>query len=107
MDLNQCCDILKNTFCSIDFSDIGTDFSVILYITGDDGGYIYIAFVDGEIIIEPIKHDSANLFISLSKETFEEMFQQQLDPFKAFTTGQIKAKGNVALAFSLFTKLKA
>ena len=105
MDFDQCCDILKNTFCTLDFSDIGTDFSVIIYITGNDGGYIYIASVDGEMIVEPVKHDSANLFISVSKETFEEIYRQQLDPFKAFTTGQIKAKGNVALAFSLFNKL--
>lgn len=107
MDFNQCFDILKNTFCTLDFSDVGTDFSVIIYITDNDGGYIYIASVDGEMIIEPVKHDSANLFISISKETFEEICQHQLDPFKAFTTGQIKAKGNVALAFSLFNKLQA
>lgn len=107
MDFDQCCDILKNTFCTLDFSDLGTDFSVIVYITGNDGGYVYIAFVDGEMIVEPVKHDSANLFISISKETFEEIYQQQLDPFKAFTTGQIKAKGNVSLAFSLFNKLQA
>lgn len=107
MDFDQCCDILKNTFCTLDFSDLGTDFSVIVFITGNDGGYVYIASVDGEMIVEPIKHDSANLFISISKETFEEIYQQQLDPFKAFTTGQIKAKGNVSLAFSLFNKLQA
>ncbi|MGN0469309.1 MAG: SCP2 sterol-binding domain-containing protein [Acutalibacteraceae bacterium] len=107
MDFDQCFDILKNNFCSLDFSDIGTDFSVIVYITGNDGGYIFIAFVNGEMIIQPVKHDSANLFISISKETFEEIYQHRLDPFKAFTTGQIKAKGNVALAFSLFNKLQA
>ncbi|MDD6490369.1 MAG: SCP2 sterol-binding domain-containing protein [Clostridia bacterium] len=106
MDFDQCFDILKNDFCSLDFSDVGTDFSVIIYITGNHGGYIYIASVDDEMIIEPVKHESANLFISIPKETFEEIYQQQLDPFKAFTTGKIKAKGNVALAFSLFNKLK-
>lgn len=57
-------------------------------------------------IIEPVKHDKANLFVTLSDETFEQLVQKKTDPFRAFTTGKIKAKGNIFLAMSIYKKLR-
>lgn len=97
---------VKSTFLAQNVSNIDTNFSAVVHITGKDEGYIYIAFVDGQKIIEPVKHNSANIVVSLSSETFEQLVKKQIDPFKAFTTGKIKAKGNVFLALSLYKKYK-
>lgn len=98
---------VKTIFLQKDISKIDSDFSAIVHITGKEDGYIYIAYIGGEKIIEPVKHDSANIFVIMSDDTFEKVYKRQLDPFKAFTTGKIKAKGNVFLAMSLFKKLKS
>jgi len=98
--------LVKNKFETMDMSKVDKNFSAIICLTGNDGGYIYGAYIDGKKIIEPIKHDSANIFVTMSDQTFEDVMQKKIDPFKAFTTGKIKAKGNVFLAISLFKKLK-
>ncbi len=107
MNFNQCYDVIRNKFNEIDLQKIDSDFSAVICFNGNDNQYVYIAYTKGEKIIEPIKHNSANIFVSLSTETFEKIFNKELDPFKAFTTGKIKAKGNVFLALSLFKKLKS
>ncbi len=98
--------LIKSKFIEKDLSKIDEDFSAIVHITGKDGGFIYISYIKGVKTIEPVKHDSANLFVSLSDETFSQLVKKQLDPFKAFTTGKVKAKGNVFLALSLYKKYK-
>lgn len=107
MKFNECYDIIDRKFQTFDLSKIDTNFSAIVCFTDDTKNYIYIAYVDGRKIIEPVKHDGANIVVSLSTDTFEKILNKSLDPFKAFTTGKIKAKGNVFLALSLFKKLKS
>lgn len=106
MDFNQCYNIIKEKFYSMDLEKIDTDFSAVMCLKDENKNYVYMAYKNGERIIEPVKHDSANIFISLSTETFQNILEKRLDPFKAFTTGKIQAKGNVFLALSLFKKIK-
>ena len=98
--------LVKNKYERMDCSKIDNDFSAILCLTGVNAGYIYVAYIGGKKYIEPIKHDSANIFVTMSDETFEAIMNKQLEPFKAFTSGKIKAKGNVFLAMSIYKKLK-
>ena len=107
MSFNHCYNLIQDKFLTMNFSGDVIDFSALVYITGDEGGYIYISFTNGEKFIEPVKHDSANIFVSLSPEILEAVYTRQLDPVKAFTTGQIKAKGNVSLGFYLLKKLNS
>ena len=98
--------IIKNKFEYKDLSKVDKDFSAVVNITGKNAGYVYVAYIKGKKIIEPVKHDKANLFVTQSDETFEQLVQKKTDPFKAFTTGKIKAKGNIFLAMSIYKKLR-
>ncbi len=98
--------LIKTKFEKMDMSKINKDFSGIVCITGKNAGYIYAAYINGKKIIEPVKHNKANLFVTMTDDTFEALIQKKIDPFKAFTTGKVKAKGNVFLAISLYKKLK-
>ena len=100
-------ELVKNKFMEADLSQIDTDFSGIACISGDVDHYIYAAYIGGQKFIEPVKHDSANIVVSLSEDTFTKIMTKELEAFKAFTTGKIKAKGNVFLAISLYKKFKA
>lgn len=106
MQFKEIYEIVKQKFTEKDISMIDSDFSAIVHITGEDEGYIYASYIGGNKVIEPVKHNSANILVALSDETFEKLYNKELDPFKAFTTGKIKAKGNVFLAMSLFKKYK-
>lgn len=98
--------LIKKKYMAMDMSKVDKDFSAIICITGKEAGYVYVGYIGGKKIIEPIKHDKANLFVTMSDETFEALILKRIDPFKAFTTGRVKAKGNVFLALSLYKKLK-
>lgn len=106
MEFKESYRIIKNKFDEMDSSKLDTDFSAIICITGKDQGYVYLAFIGGKKYIEPVKHDSANIFATMSDETFEAIVNKKLDPFKAFASGKVKAKGNVFLALSIYRKLK-
>lgn len=98
--------LIKTKFDQMDCTKLDSDFSAILCLTGVNAGYVYLAYIGGKKFIEPIKHDSANIFVTMSDETFEAIMAKRLDPFKAFTSGKVKAKGNVFLALSIYRKLK-
>lgn len=107
MNFQDCYAIIKEKFDRKDISVINTDFTGIIHFTGEDGGYIFASYIDGKKFIEPLQHDNANISVSLSVDTFEKIIHQEMDPFRAFTTGKIKAQGNVFLALSLYKKFKS
>lgn len=105
MDYNESYRIIKDKFLRMDMSSIGKDFSGLVYLTGETSGYIYLAYAGGIKIIEPIKSESADIYVSMTIQCFEDILAHRLDPVLAFTTGQIQAKGNVMLALSLYNSL--
>ncbi len=89
-----------------DFTTVGKDFSCLLYLTGEESGYIYISYINGVKLVEPVKHESANIFLTMSTELFGQMVSGNIDVFRAFTSGKIQAKGNVFLALAVLNALK-
>ena len=106
MTFEESYQFIKTKFEYMDLSKVDKDFSAVLNITGKNAGYVYMSYIGGKKIIEPVKHDKASLFITMSDETFELLVQKKLEPFKAFTAGKIKAKGNIFLAMSIYKKIK-
>ncbi len=106
MKFEECYRYMENLLKSKDFSSVAKEFSAILYLTGEENGYMYFSYVNGKKIIEPIRHNSANLYITMSTVTFEKLITGQADVLRSFTTGQIQAKGNVVLGLALYNALK-
>ena len=106
MKFQECYDIIKAKFEGMDMSKVDKDFSAVVNITGKDPGTVYAAWIGRKKIIEPTKHDKATVFVTLSDTTFEELLQKKTDPFKAFTAGKVKAKGNIFVALSVYKKIK-
>ena len=105
MDFNQCYEIIKDKYMRMDMSRIGKDFRGSVHLTGDDSGYVYIAYIDGCKLIEPLNTEKADIFVTMTVSCFEDILSGRLDPVLAFTTGQIQTKGNVMLALSLYNTL--
>ncbi len=107
MNFNQSYDFVKNVFFARDLSALKKDFSLMICLTGEDGGNIYLSYIDGVKYIEPEKNRTANITLTMSMETFSGICSGTIDGLKAFTTGQIQAKGNVVLAISIYNALKS
>lgn len=106
MTFNECYTYIERLFYSHDFSDIGKDFTMLVHLQGEDGGYAYLTWKDGMRSAEPVKHKSASIYLKLTMEVFEKLRTGQLEVFKAFTTGQLQAKGNVVLAMAIYNSFK-
>ncbi len=98
--------LIKEKYDEMDMTNVDKDFSAIICLTGKNPGYVYVAYQGKKKIIEPIKRDKANIFVTMSDATFEDLIYKRIAPFKAFTTGKVQAKGNVFLALSLYKKIK-
>ena len=98
--------LIKSKYMEKDFSNVNTDFTGSVTITGKDGGDIFLAYIKGKKILEKRKPEKADISVRMSLETVEQLLNKQIDPFKAFTTGKVKAKGNIFLALNLYKKFK-
>ncbi len=98
--------MIEDKFNGADLSMIDKDFSAQVCFTDEQEHYVYAAYINKQKILEPVKHDHTDIAVRVSLETVEQLLNKQTDPFKAFTTGKIKAKGNIFLALSLYKKFK-
>lgn len=111
MTFKECYNVIKERFGTTDLSKVDTDFSGMICLENkqnpSDSGCVYISYINGKKLVEPVKHNKAKIVVTMSNNTFESICKGQIAPFKAFTTGQIKAKGNIFLALSIYKKLKS
>lgn len=106
MNFNECYQTAEKYFLAQDMSSVGRNFSALVSLTGEDSGYIYMLCMNGRKLIEPIRHPYADIRLTLSTKTFEDLLTGKLDPIRAFTTGQVQAHGNVMLALAIYHSLK-
>ena len=98
--------IIEEKFNGADLLKIDKDFSAEVCFTDEQEHYIYAAYIGGKKILEKKKPAKADASVKMSLQTLEMLLNKQLDPFKAFTTGKIKASGNIFLALNLYKKFK-
>ncbi len=70
-------------------------------VTGTDAGSFYVAYQDGQIIMEPQPHDPYDVRIIISDDNLNKLLDRKLDPFRAFLGGKIRVKGNIGKLMSL------
>jgi len=98
--------IIEGKVNEADLSKIDRNFSAEICFKDEQEHYIYAAYIDGKKILEKRKPAKADVSVKMSLQTLEMLLNKQLDPFKAFTTGKVKATGNIFLALNLYKKFK-
>lgn len=106
MDFSEQYKVIENRFMENDTAAINKNYTAQFHITGKDGGDIFFSYMNGKKFIEPVKHNRADIDITMSCDTFDEFMSGRLDGFRAFTTGKIKASGNVMLALAIYNSFR-
>ncbi len=106
MNFSEQYKVIENRFMENDTAAISKNYTAQFHITGKDGGDIFFSYMNGKKFIEPVKHNRADIDITMSCDTFDEFMSGRLDGFRAFTTGKIKASGNVMLALALYNSFR-
>ena len=106
MTFDEAYSMVEKKFNEADLSRIDRDFAAEFCLTDEKENYVYAAYIKGTKILEKRKADKADISVKISLETVEQLLNKQIEPFKAFTTGKVKAKGNIFLALNLYKKFK-
>jgi putative sterol carrier protein len=79
----------------------GIDVIVQLNVSGPEGGSWTVTVKDKKITIKEGTDSSASLTLKMSYSDFMDMVNKKLSAEKAFFTGKIQFKGNIAVALKL------
>lgn len=69
-----------------------------LDITGEGGGTWNVVIKDGACQINEGNHESPNVTLAMSAETWLGIVNRELNGMQAFITGKLKASGDIMLA---------
>jgi len=69
-----------------------------LDITGEGGGTWNVVIKDGTCQINEGTHESPNVTLTMSAETWLGIVNRELNGMQAFITGKLKASGDIMLA---------
>lgn len=79
----------------------GIDVTTQVNLTGPDGGEWTVEIKDQKIIIKKGTYPSPKLIVGMSDTDFLDLVNDKISTQKAFFTGKIKFKGEIALALKL------
>jgi putative sterol carrier protein len=79
----------------------GVDVIAQINVSGPQGGNWAVTVKDQKLTVTEGIHPSPNLTLKMSPEDFLELVNGKLSAEKAFFTGRIQFKGNIAVALKL------
>jgi putative sterol carrier protein len=79
----------------------GIDVTVRINITGPNGGDWIVTIKDQKLEVKEGTHPSPTLMINMAETDYMDMVNGRMSGEKAFITGKLQFKGNMALALRL------
>jgi putative sterol carrier protein len=79
----------------------GVDVTVQVNITGPNGGEWIVIIKDQKLEVKEGTHSSPTLVINMAETDYMNMVNGKMSGEKAFMTGKLQFKGNIALALKL------
>jgi len=79
----------------------GIDVTVRIKITGPNGGDWVVTIKNQKLEVEEGTHPSPTLTLEMAETDYMELVNREMSGEKAFLTGKLRFKGNIALALKL------
>jgi putative sterol carrier protein len=79
----------------------GIDVTVQINITGANGGYWVVAIKNQKLEVKEGTHPSPTLGLEMAEVDYMDLVNGEMSGEKAFLTGKLRFKGNIALALKL------
>lgn len=98
---------IREKIIDADVSSIKEKTAIQINLTGDAEGIFYIEIDDGKLAVEPYDYIDHDVVITISAPNFIKLIDGKLDPVLAYTTGKLKADGNLDKAMQLQKLAKA
>lgn len=79
----------------------GVDVIVQVNISGAHGGNWIVTIKDQKLAVREGTHPSPTLSLKMEESDYLDLVNRRISPEKAFFTGKVQFKGNIALALKL------
>ena len=101
-------DHLKKTYGKKpDLSKLTGDFAAQITMTDDDcHGIFYVAYLNGELAIEPYDYHDNTVAITVDSVLLEDILKGKVDAVQAYKDGALQAEGNLGHALMMIGALK-
>lgn len=98
----------KEEFSNQDLSQLPPFLAIQINIKGDEeeDGTFYIEIKDQQLHIEPYAYEHRDVAVTISQKHFDQLVHGKLDPIWAFTSGKLKAEGDLGKALELKKLMK-
>lgn len=106
MDFQTYVQAFKNEFGNTDTSVLPPFLAIQINIIKEGAGSFYIEVKDGQLNIEPYSYDNRDVLITITQKNLDKLVHGELDPVWAFTTGKLKAEGDLGKALELKNLIK-
>lgn len=96
----------QEEFSNTDVQELPPFLAIQINITGEGAGSFYIEVKDGKLTIAPFEYHDRDVAISISQKNLDKLIHGKLDPVWAFTSGKLKAEGDLGKALELKKLIK-
>lgn len=93
--------VAKDAYCSQDASNIQEHVAIQFNVTGEAAGIFYLEINDGKVSVEPYEYYDRDAIVTADAQTLVELANGTLGMESAYSSGKIKAEGDLGKALLL------
>lgn len=86
---------VRTIYADADVSQVKEHFAMQVNVTGEGQGAFYVEVADGQLKVEPYDYKDNDVLVTADAAELLKVMQGELDLVAAYTTGRIKAEGNL------------
>lgn len=86
---------IQEAYKNVDASKVEEHIAIQFNITGEGEGAFYMEVKDGNVYVEPYDYFDRDVLVTASAAELLKVLEGELDLVAAYTTGRIKAEGNL------------
>lgn len=106
MEFEAYVNAFQKEFNNIDVQALPPFLAIQINITGEGAGSFYIEVKDSKLTIAPFAYQDRDVAITITQKNLDKLLHGKLDPVWAFTTGKLKAEGDLGKALELKKLIK-
>lgn len=86
---------VRTIYADADVSQVKEHFAMQVNVTGEGQGAFYVEVADGQLKVEPYDYKDHDVLVTADAPELFKVMQGELDLVAAYTTGRIKAEGDL------------
>lgn len=101
MTYQELVDKAKDIYQNMDAGNVKEHVAIQFNIEGEAAGAFYLEISEGKVVVEPYEYYDRDVLVTTTAAVLTEIAEGKLDIVVAYTTGKLKAEGDLGKALLL------